>query len=129
MKKKIANMWVDALRSGEYTQGYRALCRVDNNDGSKTYCCLGVLCDLYQKNQTKNKKKKLSVKTDTTGSTVISFNNNSGVLPSAVQNWAGMSSCNGQIYAGDDPDLVKMNDNCRSFIQIANHIEEFYKEL
>ncbi len=129
MKKKIANMWVDALRSGEYTQGYRALCRVNHNDGSKTYCCLGVLCDLYQKNQTKNKKKKLSVKPDTTGSTVIAFDGNSGVLPKAVQNWAKMSSCNGEIYASYGPNLVKMNDNCRSFIEIADHIKKFYKEL
>ncbi len=128
MKKKIANMWVDALRSGEYTQGYRALCRVDNNDGSKTYCCLGVLCDLYQKNQTKNKKKKLSVKPETTGSNVISFSGKGGVLPKAVQDWAGMFSSKGHIPGGG-LNLVYMNDNYWSFIEIANHIEEFYKEL
>jgi hypothetical protein len=127
MKKKIANMWVDALRSGEYTQGCRALCRVYTN--SKAYCCLGVLCDLYQKNQTKNKKKKLSVKPETTGSNVISFSGNGGVLPKAVQDWAGMSSSSGEIYASYSPNLVKMNDNGKTFIEIANHIEKFYKEL
>jgi hypothetical protein len=128
MKKKIANMWITALRSGEYTQGYRALCRVYN--GSKTYCCLGVLCDLYQKNQTKNKKKKLSVKTVTTDSfeSVIVFGGNAGVLPIAVQNWAGMSSYSGRIPFGG-PNLVKMNDNRKTFIEIADHIEKHYKEL
>jgi hypothetical protein len=125
MKKKIANMWITALRSGEYTQGCRALCRVVG--GSKTYCCLGVLCDLYQKNQTKNKKKKLIVKPETTGASVIVFNNKSGVLPIAVQNWAGMSSFRGTFFSG--PDLVKMNDNGKTFIEIADHIEKHYKEL
>jgi hypothetical protein len=131
MKKKIANMWVNALRSDEYTQGCRALCRVDDNNGSKAYCCLGVLCDLYQKNQTKNKKKKLCVKPETTGSfeSVIAFAGNSGVLPSEVLNWAGMSSCNGKIYASYGPSLVTMNDNGKTFIEIADYIEKFYKEL
>jgi hypothetical protein len=128
VKKKIANMWITALRSGEYTQGYRALCRVDHNNNSKSYCCLGVLCDLYQKNQTKNKKKKLSVKPETTGSTVIAFDSNSGVLPQAVQNWAGMSSFNGHIPGGG-PNLVKMNDNGKTFIEISDQIEKHYKEL
>lgn len=127
MKKKIADMWVQALRSGGYKQGRAALCRV-YADGSKAYCCLGVLCDLYQKNQTKNKKKKLSVKAEVTGSFII-FNGNGGVLPNAVKNWAGMSSFDGQIYASYDPNLVRMNDNGKTFIQIADHIERFYKEL
>ena len=33
--------WVDALRSGEYTQAHRTL-RVEDR-----HCCLGVACDLY----------------------------------------------------------------------------------
>lgn len=34
--------WVNALRSGKYTQGIGALHTQDN-----TYCCLGVVCNLY----------------------------------------------------------------------------------
>lgn len=34
--------WVDALRSGEYRQGYGRL----RSDGSNAYCCLGVACDV-----------------------------------------------------------------------------------
>lgn len=37
--------WVAALRSGEYQQGPGALCKV-NDDGSRRYCCLGVLGSL-----------------------------------------------------------------------------------
>lgn len=36
----LKRQWVDALRSGDYTQGKGYL---HQND---TYCCLGVLCDL-----------------------------------------------------------------------------------
>jgi hypothetical protein len=42
MNKDVAKKWVDALRSGEYRQA-RAVLR----DGD-SFCCLGVLCDLYR---------------------------------------------------------------------------------
>lgn len=38
-------LWIDALRSGEYTQTKSVL--HDLTDGG--YCCLGVACDVYQK--------------------------------------------------------------------------------
>lgn len=37
--------WVAALRSGEYKQGVDKLC----NPLNCSYCCLGVLCDVYEK--------------------------------------------------------------------------------
>ncbi len=43
MKPEIKEMWIQALESGEYQQGHRALHPGDN------FCCLGVLCDLYRK--------------------------------------------------------------------------------
>lgn len=36
--------WVDALRSGEYKQGYDSLCTTDR--GKTTWCCLGVGLDV-----------------------------------------------------------------------------------
>ena len=42
MNAEIKQLWVDALRSGDYTQG---------QGGLKTatgYCCLGVLCELHR---------------------------------------------------------------------------------
>lgn len=41
MKETDKKAWIEALRSGEYTQGKRALCR---RDGS--FCCLGVAYDV-----------------------------------------------------------------------------------
>lgn len=43
MDAKIKADWLAALRSGEYKQGIGRL----RQDGK--FCCLGVLCDLYNK--------------------------------------------------------------------------------
>ena len=42
MKPEIKKRWIDALKSGDYVQGKEALC-----DRGDSFCCLGVLCDLY----------------------------------------------------------------------------------
>lgn len=42
MKPEWKRKWVKALRSGEYKQGHWQLKNRDE------YCCLGVLCDIYQ---------------------------------------------------------------------------------
>lgn len=41
--KKDFDGWLVDLRSGQFKQGPRRLCRKDPVDGEKTYCCLGVL--------------------------------------------------------------------------------------
>lgn len=42
MNPDLKARWVAALRSGKYKQGYGALRPTED-----TYCCLGVLCDIY----------------------------------------------------------------------------------
>ena len=42
MPKVLADKWLAALRSGEYQQGVEEL-ESQNEDGSSSYCCLGVL--------------------------------------------------------------------------------------
>jgi hypothetical protein len=42
---EVKALWVKALRSGEYKQTRQKLLRVSDAD-TKSYCCLGVLCDL-----------------------------------------------------------------------------------
>lgn len=39
----IKRQWVEALRSGRYTQGQSKLKLLG---GTPTFCCLGVLCDI-----------------------------------------------------------------------------------
>ena len=43
---KAFTLLVAALRSGEYKQGAGKLFNLSNN----SYCCLGVLCDVIEKN-------------------------------------------------------------------------------
>ena len=38
---ELIKEWIEALRSGEYTQGKKALRNIKNE-----FCCLGVLCDI-----------------------------------------------------------------------------------
>ncbi len=41
---RIKKRWINALRSGKYKQAEGAL-----NNGKGGFCCLGVLCDLFAK--------------------------------------------------------------------------------
>jgi hypothetical protein len=45
MDTEMKTKWVAALRSGDYQQGKSRLRKVEL-DGSESYCCLGVLCDI-----------------------------------------------------------------------------------
>lgn len=47
MNQEIKQKWLEALRSGKYTQARDALVR--RVDGKSYYCCLGVLCVLLDK--------------------------------------------------------------------------------
>ncbi len=47
MDEQIKKQWVEALRSGRYKQG-REYLRTELSDGSYSYCCLGVLCDIRE---------------------------------------------------------------------------------
>jgi hypothetical protein len=44
MNELIKQKWVEALTSGEYSQGKSCL-----NNGQGGFCCLGVLTDIYAK--------------------------------------------------------------------------------
>jgi len=106
--------WIEALRSGEYRQTKEVLC-----DGDGNYCCLGVLCNMYERE---------------TGKVLPS--NNSGVynvyedtleeLPEVME-WVGLKEVTGGFKRKDDlPDicLAGLNDECDwNFHQIADLIE------
>ena len=47
MDPTIKARWVAALRSGDYNQGHGRLHTKEN--GISSFCCLGVLCDLANK--------------------------------------------------------------------------------
>jgi hypothetical protein len=109
MKEAIAKRWVRALRSGEYRQARRVLWRKGRGE-SDSFCCLGVLTDLY----------------------VRSGGSESGwgdeVLTQRVQEWAGLKFPNGNIPFADIC-LSRMNDEGHSFAGIADVIEREWESL
>lgn len=46
LNPEVKQQWIDALRSGTYTQAQGNLRQIEDNAGSVGYCCLGVLCTL-----------------------------------------------------------------------------------
>lgn len=120
MKPEVAKIWVDALRSGEYTQGKQAL---KFTKGGKWYhCCLGVLCELYDQNH----EEKLEQTTDIYAEkTIVYFNGEHEILPQIVADWAGLGSRKGIHVVS----LVDLNDNGYSFKEISDVIEQNVKNL
>jgi len=122
MKKTVATKWVKALRSGKFKQAESFL-KIDDDDGNPTHCCLGVLCELYNDEMRKSKKKTLPVRSS------------DNLLPRKVMNWAGMQSRDGKFgidtyYESLNPsDLTRMNDGGKSFKVIANTIEKNAESL
>jgi hypothetical protein len=108
MNPQIKQKWVDALRSGEYQQGQYCL-RTDNG-----FCCLGVLCDLYGK---ENNVEWDLVNDDGN----YEFHYQSERLPLFVVEWAGVENDNPEIC---ETSLSELNDKGSTFNEIADLIEE-----
>lgn len=134
MKKAIALKWAKALRSKRYRQGTGLL----SNDGE--FCCLGVLCELYQADRKRQKRKTLSVHLVSIRSgkppSCTEYDGEKELLPVAVQKWAGMKSHNGTMAkmppsfeAFPEPSLSTANDAGYSFKDIALLIEANWSEL
>ncbi len=138
MNPEIKQKWVDALRSGEYEQGNGKLY------SGQGYCCLGVLCDLYSKEN--------NLKWEFRGDDVIKtedevvpsqlqkcdyfyFDDESEFLPNSVQEWAQLSVNNPQVKVEVEEEteeeaffyfdeIANLNDVGYTFPQLANIIED-----
>lgn len=126
MKKAVMKKWVKALRSGEYKQTPHALCKEDK-DGNCSFCCLGVLAELYvQENNDKvcwGKRSKLD--------SALSIHGLRGSLSKEIMKWSGLKTEGGTIKTKYiDSQLFRLNDEeGKSFKQLANIIEKNYKVL
>lgn len=108
MNPEIKAKWLEALRSGEYQQGRRSL----HADGS--YCCLGVLCDISNLDTWKHRV-----------DGIYAYFDCEGFLPSTVADWAGLESRG--AYGDEEVNhLAEDNDNGKSFLEIADIIEEYF---
>jgi len=94
MNPEVKKKWVEALKSGKYKQGQRAL-HLKTSDGS-FFCCLGVLCDLYIKNvrtDVKWESEEHSEKQRVFGEVVY--------LPKEVKEWADLHYMNPVVHEWD----------------------------
>lgn len=118
MKEKIKTRWIEALRSGEYKQARTKLKKIKSG-GKESFCCLGVLCDLYaQDNPKKIGWNKRIVDPDNKRNKIDAFSRevNYGGLPNFVRDWSGITW---------EHDSLIMNDEYQyNFKQIADWIEE-----
>jgi hypothetical protein len=97
MNPEVKQLWVTALRSGKYKQGYCLL-----QDDQNRFCCLGVLCDIHSKE---------------TGTQWDegAYLSERAFLPSIVKQWADIKEVHNLIFK---------NDNLVPFAEIADYIEE-----
>lgn len=133
MDKRVKALWLEALTSGEYEQG-KGYLRIQGEEGKDSFCCLGVLCDLAEKEGITTSEPPAGtenscgdVECDVCNShKPYLYNSQSGALPRRVQEWSGVSG-NGNLTKEVEGvnSLVLLNDDAGyDFNQIAEVIRE-----
>lgn len=104
--KDNINIWIKALRSGEYEQ---TVVRLQNSNG---YCCLGVACRLF-------------IAAPNLGDNGYLDGNipNKAMQPD-VPSW--LENINNDFKERTDQSLTGLNDNGVSFNEIADQLEAVY---
>lgn len=95
MYKSRAKAWVEALRSGQYPQGYGVLTRLNEPGEPASFCCLGVLCELAIADGA-------PVRVENYGSRA--YDGETGGLPLSVRRWAGLDNGNPVIQRWTEPE-------------------------
>jgi hypothetical protein len=122
MNQSVKEQWIQALTSGEYQQTTNYLQR----EGK--YCCLGVLCELYQKahpDQTEwcnalNPDDEMYFRVNTEDGP----QRDTKMPPAVVCEWAGLDPSDNMfnnLVAVDT--LAKRNDEGATFAEIAAYIQ------
>jgi hypothetical protein len=118
MKKEIKDKWVKALRSGEYLQCQDTLHK-KNSEGQDTFCCLGVLTNLY---------------VEETGDAHAWSSH--GALSSKTMKWSGIKNNNGFFTENKFKKykcrryLTELNDVLYfNFNEIADVIDIYWEKL
>ena len=112
MNKQVKKEWLAALRSGAYKKGHGQL----KNKKDNTYCCLGVLCDIYAKKMKKSYDRVINCKPIIT----ITFSDSitlDGLAfpPKKIVDWANLTS-------DRLDDLAKINDKGMDFRDVIRKI-------
>lgn len=90
--------WIQALESGNYTQGHQYLLA----DGK--YCCLGVACEVAKLNGLDVKTQKPNLNSLEDVSAVVSFNEDFYGLPQVVSLWLGVCNSTLCVYNPASPE-------------------------
>jgi hypothetical protein len=112
-KKLNRQKLILALESGDYKQTTGAL-TVSHSDGNR-FCCLGVACDLYQKEVG-------DLEVDDSNY-IIKYDHSGSLLPSKVRLWLGFKDEGGLLKGTDAVSLASLNDKGASFNAIASLIK------
>lgn len=118
-------LWVNALRSGDYSQ---VTSRLHTSHG---FCCLGVACDLYR-----NENPEYAITQYGVGDYAYfvygSVGMHTDMLPDAVMDWLGIASANPAFNILNDSEgvfyftLTELNDSGFTFSQIADIIDYMF---
>lgn len=135
MKKEIKEAWLEALESGKYQQTTGALCHKGVH--VDTFCCLGVLSDLYVQSHPDVTWTTFSQPFDTARGIPMVLNidpTNRDTLPAQVMEWAELNGPDPSVDISqvldlypdenDEVGLAQINDSGRSFSQIAEIIRK-----
>ena len=121
-----ARAWVDALRSGRFTQGQKALHRADDGrQGYDEFCCLGVACVLAKEAGVDLKAQIHTENADRRVFYGVDFGD-PGYLPDEVKDWLGLNSYQGTHIADEEQGVTSLsyaNDHGADFNEIADIIE------
>lgn len=120
MNPEIKTQWLEALRSGDYEQTDNYLHRP--GDG---FCCLGVLCDLHMK-ATDGASWEQEAETSSGMTYPSEEGNHTTVMPEEVVKWAGLPDENPYIDGIKSYTLAYLNDDGKTFNEIADVIEETF---
>lgn len=118
MNKEVRERWITALTSGEYKQAQGALRKGEG------FCCLGVLTDLYVKENNGCVQWLPGGDDETYKFRVVgSVSATTAFLPKEVMEWACLRSDDPAPERGDSS-LSWRNDHGYSFKEIADDIKE-----
>lgn len=123
MNPEAKALWVAALRSGKYQQGFGRLEKVV--DGKTYHCCLGVLCRVAMEAGVETTA--VAASTPPSGVVQTLFDDCNTHVPPIVNEWSGLDYWNthGVMIGGYAYNFVALNDEqLIPFSKIADLIEE-----